>query len=125
MFGVVGLGVTAFISGALMLLDPSGSMMGLEVTWLDRTPFQDYSIPGLILFSVLGIGSFVVLYAIRHHRPWAWGIAIGLAIALIGWVTTQVLLLRMYHILQLIYGGLGITLLGLALLPSVRAHLKP
>lgn len=59
------LGITAIPSGALMVADPSGSLMGLDVRWLAGTPFRDYFIPGLILLGVLGIGSSVVLYGIE------------------------------------------------------------
>lgn len=121
--GAFCLGVTAFMSGLMMILDPSGMAMRLEVEWLAGTPFQDFLIPGFILFSVLGIGSFVVVYGIARRRQWAWWAAVGLGIALVGWILTQVLLLRMYHVLQLIYGVLGAALILLAVHPTTRSSL--
>ena len=120
--GAFCLGVTAFVSGLLMILDPSGMTMGLEVEWLAGTPFQDFLIPGFILFSVLGIGSFVVLYGIARCRHWAWWPAVSLGVALVGWILTQVLLLRMYHLLQHIYGVLGVELILLAIHPATRSY---
>lgn len=122
--GAFVLGITAFVSGGLMSLDPSGTTMGLAIEWLDGTPFRSYLVPGLVLFSVLGVGSFVVLYGIVRRRRWAWWGALALGVALVGWIVTQILLLRMYHVLQAIYGGLGLVLLALAVLPSVRADLR-
>ena len=122
--GALALGTTALWGGGLMLLDPAGTTMGLEVDWLAGTPFQDYFVPGLILFTVLGIGSFVVLYGIARRKQWAWWAAVGLGVALVGWIVTQALLLRIYHVLQIIYGALGVVLILLAVLPSTRSHLR-
>lgn len=124
LIGALGLGVTAFFSGGMMLLDPSGATMGLELEWLDGTLFQNYFIPGLVLFSVLGVGSFVVLYGIGRRRRWGWWAAIGLGIALVGWISTQVVLLQMNHVLQVIYRVLGVVLVFLATLPSTRSDLR-
>lgn len=125
LLGAFALGITAFVSGGVMLVDPTGATMGLEVEWLEGTPFQDYFLPGLVLFSALGIGSFIVSYGVARRKPWAWWTAIGLGFALVGWIVTQVLLLRMYHVLQLIYGTLGFLLILLAVLPTTRSHLGP
>ncbi|WP_331234559.1 hypothetical protein [Natronorarus salvus] len=81
--GATVLGVTAFVSGGLMILDPSGTTIGLEREWLVGTPFSGYLVPGLVLFGVLGIGSFVVLYGIGRRRRWAWWAALSLGVALI------------------------------------------
>ena len=121
--GSLFLGITALGSGAVMLIDPSGATMGLELHWLETTPFQDFRIPGIILFSVLGIGSLVVLYAITTYHLWALSATIGLGTALIGWIVTQVILLQEFHVLQVIYGLLGLVLLGLSLHPDTRSDL--
>lgn len=81
--GAFTLGVTAFISGALILSDPSGATIGLDLEWLDGTPFQDYIVPGLFLFGILGIGSFVVIFGIGRRSLWAWWATVGLGIALV------------------------------------------
>lgn len=122
--GAALLGATALPSGVLLVIDPSGATMGLALQWLDRTPFPDYRIPGLVLSVVLGGGSFVVLYGTIRLRPWAWRAALGLGIGLMGWIVAQVLLLQQLHWLQFIYGTLGVALLGLASHPSVRSHLR-
>ena len=81
--GSSALGTTTFVSGGMMLLELSGATVGLEVEWLTETPFQDYFIPGLILFSVLGIGSFVAFYGIARRRQSARWAAAGLGVALV------------------------------------------
>lgn len=118
-----GLGGTALFGGGSLLLDPSGSTLGMPVDWLADTPFDDYTIPGAILFAVLGIGPFVVLAGIARRARWAWPATLSLGIVLVGWIGIQMLLLETANVLHAIYGGLGAVLVGLALLPSVRADL--
>lgn len=122
--GALALGTTALVSGGLMLLEPAGATLSLEVEWLDGTPFQDYFVPGLILFTVLGIGSFAVVYGFTKRTQWAWWATVGLGIALVGWIITQVVLLRTYHVLQFIYGVLGVALIVLAVTPATRSQLR-
>lgn len=122
--GAVGLGVSALFGGGNLLLDPTGTTMEMPVEMLAGTPFQDFFIPGAILFSVLGVGSFVVLYGIIRRREWAWPAAVGLGVTLVGWISIQMLLLQTVNILQLVYGALGLVLVGLAMAPSVRSYLQ-
>lgn len=79
-------------------------------------PFTDYFIPGLILFTLLEIGALIVALVLWRRQSWAWYGAFIIGGALIIWMVG-------YHPqppLQLIYGALGIVLLALTLLPSLR-----
>lgn len=52
------MGAGALIGGSLMVLDPSGSLVGLSNDALDGGPFDSYLVLGLGL-AALGIGGFV------------------------------------------------------------------
>lgn len=121
--GALGLGLSALYGGGNLLLDPTGSTMNMPVEWLGGTPFSDYFVPGVVLFGVLGIGSFVVLLGILRRRDWAWFAAVALGVTLVGWIVVQVLLLRTTNVLHFAYGGLGVLLVLLAFSPSVRRRL--
>lgn len=123
LIGAVGLGLTALFGGGSLVADPSGERMEIPLEWLNGTPFADYFVPGLVLFSVLGVGSFVVLYGVVRRRSWGWWAAIGLGFALVTWIVTQMVLIQQVHALHAIYGGLGLFLVGLAFRPSMRDHL--
>lgn len=119
-----GLGVTALFGGGRLVLDPSGASLNIPIEWLTGTPFADYLIPGIILFSLLGVGSLVVIVAIVRRLRWTWPAAVGLGVVLIGWIAIQVVLLHVVNVLHVLYGGLGLLLVMLALLPSVRTELR-
>lgn len=56
--GLLGLGALA--GGIALMAEPDGSVMHFDVALLAGSPFADYTIPGLILGGVFGIGSFAV-----------------------------------------------------------------
>jgi len=61
------------------------------------------------------------------RADWAWTGALLVSTALIAWIGFEILMVG-YHDdppLQLIYGLLGLILLGLVMLPSVHRALRP
>ena len=50
------LGVGAIGGGAALMLGPRGEIIPLPISALAGTPFGSYLVPGLILFTVLGVG---------------------------------------------------------------------
>ena len=51
-------GVTAIGGGMMLMLDPiNGGPLQVSPDWLKLSPFKDFFYPGVILFSILGIGS--------------------------------------------------------------------
>lgn len=125
LLGALFLAVTALYGGGMLVLDPTGGSVGMPVEWLDGTPFSDYLLPGLVLFGVLGVGALAVVLWLLLRWPGARYAAVGLGVALVGWIVVQVLLLGRLHPFHLVYGGLGALLVGLALLPSVRTAVAP
>lgn len=122
--GAIALGVTALVGGGNLLLDPTGASMDLPLAWLAGTPFSDYLVPGLVLFGLFGLGSFVVAYGLVMRTDWALVAAVGLGVALVGWIGTQIALIGVVHVLHFVYGGLGLALVALALAPATRTHLE-
>jgi hypothetical protein len=130
------LGINGFIGGYLMLSDPNGAPMGMPVSDLARTPFQNFFIPGLLLIFVWGCGSLLTLIGL-WLRPqwlllsqatrwtdehWAWDLSLALGLALIIWLTVQVFTLPAVAPIQLILYALAIALVVLPLLPQMRQY---
>lgn len=132
--GVVAAG--ALYGGYSLLSDPSGGRMGLPTQWLSRTAFSDYFMPGLLLFTVLGVLPLftVVLLWLRPdwglagglenilHIHWVWGLAFGVGLAQMVWIVYQVATMGWLFWLQPAMFALGLLICGLCLLPSVRRH---
>jgi hypothetical protein len=99
--------------------------MQIPQEWLTGTPFHDYFIPGLILFSLLGIGPLIAAYGVwkRHRLSWVGAMMVGDALVI--WIVVEIFMIG-YHSnppLQLFYGLLGVGIIALTLLPSVRKYL--
>ena len=114
------LGISAIGGGGQFLLNPTGDIIGMPVDVLAGSPFTDFLLPGMILFTTLGLFPLVVLYGLYTERRWAWPAAIIVGIALIVWIVVQGLIVGFGHWLQWLYLSLGFVLILLALLPSVR-----
>lgn len=89
---LVFLGLAAAGGGLLMLIDPSGGKIILPLDLLEETPFQDFFIPGLILFSVLGVFSFIIGWmTFLKSKYYEWFIIMQ-GFILSGWLTIEVLI---------------------------------
>ena len=120
-------GVSGLFGGFALVADPTGAILNMPVTLLQESPFENFFIPGLILLTILGIFPVVVFYGLWMRSDWAWTGALFVSAALITWIGVEILMVG-YHDdppLQLIYGLLGLILLGLVMLPSVHQTLRP
>lgn len=118
-------GLSGISGGIALVADPSGAVLGLPVTLLADSLFRDYLFPGLILFGVLGILSLIVAWALWRRLPWSFYGSAFVGIALVVWIIVQILMIGYSGDppLQALYGGLGLGILGLSILRSVRVHL--
>lgn len=107
---------TSIFSGLAISLNPDGSMLQLDPTLLRHTVFRDFFIPGLILLILVGGSSLAgaLSIAFDHHSAHLWVLAAGIII--IGWIVGQVMLIRTYHGLQLVYLVMGMLIAGLSFL---------
>ena len=87
------LGVGALIGGGALLLAPDGHLLSMPATLLSGSPFRDYTIPGAILFGVLGVaplGAAGLTWIRADIAPVA---AVAVGLALIGWIATEMVVL--------------------------------
>ncbi len=112
------LAVGAFYGGwELMHPAADGSGLGMPAEWIHSTPFGSWFIPGLILFTVFGVGSTVSLVAalLRHwSAPY---LTFALGVGQMIWITVELIVVRQFHpILQPGCFGIGAALAILAYL---------
>lgn len=58
-------GVGALAGGFLLIIDPTGKAMGFSLKLLHGSPFSNYLIPGLLLFTVIDLGSLAAVFMMR------------------------------------------------------------
>lgn len=130
------LSVGALYGGYHLLTDPSGGSLGMPIAWLEPTGFSDYFIPGLILFTALGVLPLGTVFLLgfqpewrlmrglehRFHVRWVWGLAFGTGLAQIVWIVYQVATMGLTFFLQPLFFGVGLVIAGVCWLPSVRHY---
>lgn len=112
--------------GLVLLLDTSGGRMGFSVEMLSGSPFPNYLVPGLVLFTINGIGNFVAAFlSFRQHRFSAYaGIALGGFLAV--WILIQVMIIGWVSWLQpfMLFLGLVELALGVPLYKTLKRELS-
>lgn len=103
----------ALYGGSELIFNPDGSSLQLPLKLLEHTPFQDYFIPGIILFVANGLfGIYVFTMLIlntRHHSL----LVIAQGAILLGWIIIQILLIQIIYYLHIILGLTGLILMTL------------
>jgi len=119
-------GLSGLFGGIALVIDPSGELLQMPLSMLAGSPFNTFLIPGIILLIILGIFPMVIFYGLWKRTNWAWSGALMVSVALIIWIGVEIWMIG-YHSeppLQLIYGLLGLILLSLVTLSSVRNQFK-
>lgn len=140
MFLLLFLGISAIYGGYNLIVDPSGDQLQMPSGWIESTPFQNYLVPGWILFTVLGVLPLITVIALwlrptwawvkgleqSTHEHWSWLASVTVGIALIIWITVQYLMFGARHPVQIALevslGTLGLLIIAVSLIPSVRRY---
>ena len=133
LLGFLGIGATG--GGASLLISSNGSLIGLPLFLLKKSPFHDFLIPGIVLFLLLGVAPCLLVFALirkpacefaeklncYNDMHWTWTFSIYTAFALIAWIQLEMVFLQAVSWLHTFYMVLAITILFVALLPAVRS----
>jgi hypothetical protein len=130
--------VAALYGGISLITDPSGSSLQLELKYLQKSVFNNFMIPGLVLFLLLGLLPFMMIYPLLFKPKWplmnifnvysgyywAWTYTLYTAIMLIIWINIQFLTIGAVSDLQGYVGLFGVLILIVTLVPRVRRFYK-
>ena len=129
------LALGAIGGGIVLLISPTGEMIGLPLSEFKNIPFKSYLIPGIILLSVLGLVPLLLIIALLKKPEsklaeqinvfkdmhWSWTYSIYIAFILIGWVHIELIFLQgVVHWLHTFYMFYAILIIIVALLPQMR-----
>jgi hypothetical protein len=117
------LSIGALGGGLILMLAPRGEILPLPLSALAGSPFDTYFVPGLILFSVIGLGPLVGARLAWIRHPLAPTAAFIVGAGLLVWVAVEIAIIGYSNEppLQAIYGilGVGILLVGIRWLLDV------
>lgn len=124
------IGVSALAGGSMLMLKPDGSLLGMQEEWLKSSPFNNYLIPGITLFLLIGSlplftafgllmkPSYRVSPNLYPEKHWAWAFSIYCGIIIIAWIIIQQVTTK-YFWLQPIVASMGLLILIVTMLPTV------
>ena len=118
------LGLGGIGGGLLLMADPSGDLLGLPLVLLENVSLQTFLLPGMFLLVIMGILPLVAAFGLLRGQKSAWIVTVGLSILLILWICFQIILWGAPIMIQIIYLGLGVVMLGLCFIPSIRDYFR-
>ncbi|MDT3428148.1 hypothetical protein J2Z22_003739 [Paenibacillus forsythiae] len=129
------LGVGAIFGGLALIIDPSGSLMGMPAdSVLRRSPFSSFLFPGILLLGVFGLFPLWVLYGMVKRPRWAWADALNpfkelhsawtlslyVGFGQIIWIMVETYIMNAVSLVHVFYMSLGLLIQIVTLLPSVQ-----
>jgi hypothetical protein len=130
--------VTALVCGAAMMADPSGVSMQLPGAVLERAPFTNFFVPGIFLFTCLGILPLFAVYELLaksdtrlfrhsnlyHDYRFGWMLSLFCGFGTLIWITVQQFFTQWFHPLQTVYLAVGMAILIITLLPPTMDYCR-
>lgn len=101
-------GLSALAGGVGILSDLTGKTLGMDTSMLQGSPFKNFLIPGIILFTFHGVGNtFAAIYSIKQGK-YMNEVAMFFGIGMMIWIIVQVAIIGYGSILQALYFSTGL-----------------
>lgn len=117
-------GVGAIAGGLAAITNPL-EPLGVPAVHLKNSPFTNYFIPGIILFTVIGIGNIVSAFTFRFKSKYQGYISSIFSWALMIWIVVQCIMLNGIAALHVIYFIIGLIEASLSMFMLFEYKLFP
>ena len=87
------LGLGALFGGGAFILGPDGHLLGMPTSLLAGSPFPSYLVPGIVLFTFVGIAPLLAAAMTVRRQAFAPIAAMAVGLTLIGWVSVEMVVL--------------------------------
>ncbi|UNC91038.1 hypothetical protein [Candidatus Contubernalis alkaliaceticus] len=118
----VGIGAVA---GGLAAISNPQEPLGMPADLLVNSPFSNYLIPGIILFSIIGIGNIISAYMFHFKSKYQGYISSVFSWALVIFIVVQCIMLNSVVFLHVLYFIIGLVKAGLSLIIINNFKNKP
>ena len=105
--------ISALFGGWVLISDPSGETLEMPLRFLEHSPFENFLVPGIILFITNGLFSLLfAVMAFLKFMNYSW-LVIFQGFILVGWLIIQIIMIRdFYGPLHVPYFSVGILLIA-------------
>src|SRR3984893_5452876 len=87
------LGLGALFGGGAFILAPDGHLLGMPTRLLAGSPFPSFLVPGIILFTFVGLAPLLAAALTIRQQALAPLAAVAVGLTLIGWVSVEMVVL--------------------------------
>src|ERR1700726_4447590 len=85
--------IGALFGGIQFILAPDGHLLGVPLSMLAGTPFHSFLVPGLLLFTFVGLGPIVAAAGTARRRAFGPLAAFAVGLTLMGWITVEMVII--------------------------------
>lgn len=117
-------GIGALARGLAAITNPQ-EPLGMPLDPLRNSPFSNYLIPGIILFSVIGLGNIFSALMFRFKSKLQGYISSIFSWALVIWIIVQCIMLNGVVFLHVLYFIIGLIQAGLSMAMLMEHKLFP
>lgn len=100
-------GVGAVFGGLAAITNPKGPL-GIPIETLKNSPFSDFLIPGIILFTLIGLGNIFSALMFHFESKFQGYISSIFSWALVIWIFVQCIMLNSIEALHIIFFIIGL-----------------
>ena len=87
------LGLGALFGGGALILAPDGHLLGMPTKLLAGSPFSSFLVPGVILFTLVGLAPVLAAAITARRQAFAPLAVVAVGLTLIGWVSVEMVVL--------------------------------
>jgi hypothetical protein len=132
LFGILGV-----VSGAMLIADPSGAIMGFSDEIRESIPFQSFLPVGLFLLFIFGLGSLLLGYGawtrrelflgwLSHaaKRHWSWTGGMLMMVVLVAWLAVEGALIGLEWAATYMTVAIGVSIFMMLVIPTTVVYYR-
>jgi len=117
-------GIGAMVGGLVAIIDPK-EPFGMSVEFLKNSPFTNYLVPGIILFTIIGFGNVISAFLFHFKLRFQGYISSIFSWALVIWIVVQCIMLNAIAFLHVLFFFIGLIQADLSIILLFEKRLFP